>query len=370
MLASEVEARKVRILESIAAEGLGCEPALVSHFRYDPGDQNNPAMRAAIAEMVFEQVGSFARQMMVRVVGESGNLDDANYLSVLLDSSERPNFRYPFKKDGAYGGRAHSCDSDEKVREAAIDSIGRILLRGAEIKSAAPVNGKLGRAVLVCALLDGSERIRGAASEILWNYADKAVLLMLLKEFSDAEKSGNLHIYARAEDAVKRAAEAMGKARVRGTALSPLIDFAVEDGKAGMVCSDLVVRLAGMEAEAVNWLVKKRAAIGTGNGSGEEEKGRRVRRLTSLIDRIGLVSGEDGKPLPRQLKEAPGEKPTRNMRIMTVLAEKGEAPLHVPGDWIGNWFRRRAHKKERQTMERMRAQERAGRAEGKNKIKG
>jgi hypothetical protein len=314
--------------------------------------------------MVFEDEGSFVRQMMVRVMGREGGIDDAVYLSVFLDSTKNPKFNCPSKARVIYGGREHVSDSDEKVLEAAIEAIGRIISREAEKPGSALVNGDLGERLAGCALLDGSEKVRETAAEILWNHSDKTAILMLMKEFSDAEASGNLYISTRAEDAVKKAADAMGKARVRGTALGPLIDAASEDGKPGTVASDVLVRLAKMEKEVVAWIKKKKAATNVGNDLGEGEKARKVRRLAALIDRIGLVSESAELPPPPQLNAGPDVKPTRNMRPIAAPKKEDDELIHVPGDPIGNWWRRVKYRRQQKKMEQGEAPEKRMTTEG------
>ncbi len=339
MLASDVENNKIKILEGIATRGIECEPILEKCYCYAPGEPSNAEVRAAIADLVFEQVGSFARQMMVRVIGNAGGIEDAVYLSLLLDSTERPKFDYPFKNFMIYGGRAYALDSDEKVREAAIEAIGRIISKGAGEKGSAPVNGGLGKTILRCALLDDSEKVRGTATEILWNCADKAVILTLLKELSDAEANGNLPIYARAEEAVKKAAEAMKKARVRGTAVKPLIGTALGDGNSARVASDVVVRLAGMENEVLDWLEKERAAAEMNPNLEGEEKSRKIRRLTALITRIGIASEPEELPLPKKFvgKNLDDTRKAKNLR---AKGEKDEAPIRVPAGPVTEFCRR------------------------------
>ncbi|MEM4272438.1 MAG: hypothetical protein QXH30_02515 [Candidatus Bilamarchaeaceae archaeon] len=340
MPAPESEKKKALILENVAAIGKGYEEVLAADYRYGSSNPSGMAVRAAVAEMAFEDLGSFARQMMVRVMGREGNLDDAEYISILLNSTHMQRFNYPTKRFSQYGRRQHSADADESVREAAIWAIAQVASRASSRGGNPPVQGGLGIALVGCALLDNSERIRSAAAEIVWNYADKATISLLLKQLSDAEKEGNEAIFIRAEEAVKRAAEAMGKARVRGTVLGPLLNTALMEGRAAAVAAALLAQLAGIEREVLDYVERKKLAMERSAEASGKWKKEEARKIADLIGRMREAGqGKEKLPLPRQLKGPPLPKQEGIRNAAPSSPEDGEPP-RIPKGPVIEFFRR------------------------------
>lgn len=331
-----VDKEKDRILNFMGYRGDGYANDLAQEY------MENAETRAAISDLMFEKVGSFARQMMVRVVGKAGDLQDAVYLSLLLDSSQKPKFDYPFKEVIEYAKNAYFADSDWKVREAAVEAIGNILSRiPIEMKGYSPAGEELGRTLVKCALLDPSERARCKAAELVWNYGDENAISSLLLTLSKSELGADVAIFSRAEVAVLKAIEAMKAKRVRGTALHALVNEAVKEGKAGRITSDVVVELCRHDEGALGWLKLERAKVERGeNGAlGEEEREEKCRRIKELIVRVGAVGSYEKKEIPRTFREMEREKDsTRKGKNLKPAAEEDE--IVIPRGPVVEFFRR------------------------------
>jgi hypothetical protein len=352
---SAVEETKIQILSEMAETGAMYEEVLAAKYRLNPNDPSNEIVRAVVAKLMREDERSFVRQMLIRVMGREGGFDQAEYLSLFLDSAGKPYFECPSRVRIVYGDKEHIFDSDERVREAAIEAIGKIFSKAVMQKGVSPLDGRFGSAIVKCALLDHSAKVRAVAAELIWKHADKDVISELLKEFSGAEADGNPLVYACDEDALKMAVEVMGNARVRGTAVGPLMCAALENGKAADLAFEVVVRLAEMDKEVLDLAKTKRKSIIADKEITGEEKARKLRRINSLIDRIKIVCRvEEELPVPRQMKEIPGVKPTRNMRPVPAARREDDELIHVPGDPIGNWIRRRRHRKAQELLKKER----------------
>jgi hypothetical protein len=352
---SAIEETKILILSEMAETGAIYEEVLAAKYRLNPNDSSNETLRAVVASMVREEEGSFVRQMLIRVMGREGGFDQAEYLSLFLDSTGKPHFNCVSRVRIVYGDREHIFDSDEKVREAAVEAIGKILSKAIMQRGVSPLGGSFGNAIVKCALLDHSAKVRAVAAELIWKHADKDVISELLKEFSGAEADGNPLVYAYAEDALKMAVEVMGNARVRGTAVGPLMCAALENGKAADLAFEIIVRLAGMDKEVLDLAKTKRKSVIADKELTGEEKARKLRRINTIIDRIKLVCrAEEELPVPPQLKGGPDVKPTRNMRPVPMARGEDDEFIPVPGDPIGNFFRRRKHVKEQERLKKAR----------------
>lgn len=342
---NERDEMKERILDDMAKVGAMYEDVLAAKYR-DSSDPQNELLRFAVAALIREDNRPFLRRMLIRVLGMEGGFDQAQFLSLFLDSSEKPNFNYPSRMSIIYGGKEHVFDGEEKVREDAIGAIMKILSKSEVAPGVSPLGPTFGDAVVKCALFDHSQKIREIASEMIWRYGDGDRVSRVLEGFMRAEMEGNLHVYANAEEAVKMAPRVMANTRVRKTAVVPLIRPSLEDGKAAALISNTVVRIAGMESRTLRLALTERENIGLDRGLSDDDKARKTERINALIERMRLAcKKEDEVPVPKKMKEAPEVKPTRNMRPLPVPAEKDEGPVYLPGDRFGNWWRERKYRK-------------------------
>ena len=327
--ANTVEAEKGQILHLVGKHGEETLESLVRAY------QTEPIVKKAILEMTTESVGSYMRQILLRVIAEGGAREDAEYLGLLLSSGHLPKFSYPFKEKFEFEGDFLYADKDEKVRMTTATTIENIFSRKAG-SGEGFICSSLGRTLINSTMFDPSESVRQLAAIAIAKHGDRATLTNLCLKIRDAERVKKEGLFRRGAEAVKTICWVLGKVRVRGTALYGLTALAISGGRAGKVGQEAIVCLGKSNSDVISWLEKEQLKIHRSHDreTSPEEKERRNAVLDEIINEIGplpskkgrkqrkkITYGEEIKPEelmqpPKQMKgkRKPQLKPTNPMR--------------------------------------------------------
>jgi hypothetical protein len=209
-----VEDAQSAILEIIATEGKQSAGLIADGYVRDE------VMRAAIKRLIFEDMGAFARGMLIEAVGKEDNLEDVEHVLMHLVGHDKGRTRENYSCLQSFGGATvmYSADKEERVRNKALLAIEKILGNEKGVLSI-----ESGRALIKCALADPSERARITAARIIGKYATSATFSLLLTFIMNAEKSEDYELMERGEDTIGIIVENMKADRPRGSLLKPLI---------------------------------------------------------------------------------------------------------------------------------------------------
>ncbi|MCP4647359.1 MAG: hypothetical protein GY852_06430 [bacterium] len=208
-----VEKTQEKILEIIANEGKKSAGLLVDGYARDE------LMRAAIKKLIFEDMGEFARSMLIEAVGKGNRLEDVEHVLMHLLGHEKGGTRANYSCLQNFGSATvmYHADKEEGVRNNALFAIEKIL-EGQGVLSL-----KSGRALVKCSLLDPSDLARITSARIIGKYATFATFSLLLTFIINAEKSEDYGLMERGENAMGIMVEGMKEDRPRGSLLKPLI---------------------------------------------------------------------------------------------------------------------------------------------------
>jgi hypothetical protein len=338
MPGGEVELERSLILISISQNGANCIDGMI-----DECEDNEP-MRKAAALLALQADGAFVRKIMLKVLAQSGGIEQAKELSILICSPESAKGKHLFREKFIFSGKEYYADPAEEIRIGALDAIDGILSKSNGVGSA-PADGELGAALVNCALLDPSEKARRKAAALIGKSADRATVIFFMNELHEAEIQNNSGLSSTAKGAFLEMMLTMQKTRVRGSVLFPLIALAECGGNAGRLAFDHAIELGKKDIEVHKQIAREISK--SESGGGKDSKTLRVMR--AIVKGIASTEKVELPPLKDDDKTSNFKKGKRREMANPIAEEDKEGYVHLPGDPIGNFFRRRAYAKEQKT---------------------
>lgn len=331
-----VEEAQKNILDIIATEGKNSAGILSDGYVQDE------LMRAAIKRLIFEDMGEFARGMLIEAVGEGQDLEDVEHVLMHLLGHDKASTRANYSCRQSFGNATviYYADKDEGVRNNALFAIEKILEGKNGILS---LEG--GRALVKCSLADPSDQARTTAARIVGKHATSATFSLLLTFIIHTEKSGEYDLLERGEDAIEIMVENMKADRPRGSLLKPLIGLSNASDGMWDFATKIIMQLfnnSDMKRDIQTMIVREKSKL-------VMQKNKRDKLAIRRMDSLVRLMGEDfTTPLERR-KRMTAEadlngtfmQPPRQMRRMAeepIMLSRGPVVDLILG--IGRKIRR------------------------------
>ena len=272
-----VEDAQSAILEIIATEGKQSAGLIADGYARDE------VMRAAIKRLIFEDMGEFARGMLIEAIGKGNNLEDVEHVLMHLLGHEKGSTRANYSCLQSFGSVIvmYRADKEEGVRNKALFAIGKIL-EGNGVLSL-----ESGRALVKCALSDPSDPARITAARIVGKHATFATFSLLLNFIINAEKSEDYDLMERGEDAMGIMVEGMKADRPRGSLLKPLIGLSNTNESMWDFATRTILQLfenSDMKNDIQMLIMREKSKL---EGQGKKTDKLAIGRMDSLLRLMG-----------------------------------------------------------------------------------
>jgi hypothetical protein len=287
----------------IAENGDGAAQILSSVY------STNEIAKAAMKGLVFENVGNFARSLVVGVIGDSGKPEDAENVLMHLIGNEKAWNRKKYREHGLqeFGNAIiiHRADKSEIVREMAISAIKKIFGNGE-----CALSTESGRALVRCTLVDPSEKVRVAAAGIIAKHAKPVVFSQLFAFMVNAEKTSNALIIKRGKEAAAEIVANMKADRPRGSFLRPLIMLSDTSETMWDFGSKTIMELfesSTLKDEIRIMLLREKMKL---EGQEKEKDELQIERMGALLEKMGKnlpAVGAERKKITAEAEFGPGE---------------------------------------------------------------
>ncbi|MBD3397989.1 hypothetical protein GF412_02370 [Candidatus Micrarchaeota archaeon] len=319
-----IEKAQAGVLMRIAESGKDAAPVLSEIYLSDE------IVRAAMKGLVFENVGNFARSMVVGIIGECGGLGDMENVLMHLLGHEKGLQREKYRKNGldSLGTPLiiHHADKSGTVREKAVFAVERILRENGTVATT-----ETERALVKCALLDPSEKIRVAAARVVGRHGKAIAFNHLLTFMINAEKANEKLVVRRGKEAVAVMVENMKAERPRGSLLKPLMGLSNASPEMWAFAEKTIMELfygSGFKRDIQVMAVREKIKL---DDQGKKKDRVAIERLGSLLEEMG----EDPTTPIKRKKKMTSEEELDCGELMRPPAKMGRArgndePVEVP----------------------------------------
>lgn len=274
-----IEQEQTRILIKIAENGSGAVQLLSDAYL------DNEVARAAMKGLVFDSVGNFARSLVIEVMGEAGEASDAENVLMHLLGHEKGWNRKKYREHGLENlGNAlviHRADKSGIVRERAVLAVEKLLGKRGVLST------ESGVALVKCALVDPSEKVRVAAARIIGKHADSVAFSQLFTFIINAEKTNNWLIVERGKEAVAVMVAGMKADRPRGSFLKPLIWLSTSSEEMWNFGANTIMELfegSDLKEEIRIMVLREMRKL---EAPGKEKDRPAIERMGALLDEMG-----------------------------------------------------------------------------------